>query len=193
MTFKCVRFSVLGVALFFCGCGGHNIGPSTGGIELTNRTAREQIAVDMRLAADKAGLSIRTEDMIVGSRHDLLASLTRVTGEEFDMFAYIALPMESQFSTSVPAGFYHVVVRPPSVIPGGEGSATFRSIDGREVLRDYPVTTHRIKQTRLRRGLHLAVADQKLSLGGCVKCSDGIGWCVITASFALASADTSAE
>jgi hypothetical protein len=154
-------------------------------IETTNLNAKEQFATDLQLAAEKTGHSIYTDDMVFVSRYDVFSALTSISGTEFELFAYISLPEKSPLYAAIPADYYHIVVRPPSGIPGGDGSASFRNSEGHEVLRDYPVKSYKMRETRLRRGLHLAVADQKLTIGGCVECSDGIGWCVIVMSIAL--------
>lgn len=187
------------MTLILTGCGQHSNDLSTRNIESdslnrksaklniesTNMIAKEQFAADLQSAAEKAGLSINTDDMVFASRYDVFSALTSVSGNEYELFAYISLPEKSPLYATIPADYYHIIVRPPREIPGGEASVSFRNGEGHEVLRDYPVENYKMKETRLRRGLHLAVADQKLTLGGCVECSDGIGWCVIVVSIAL--------
>lgn len=120
--------------------------------------ARRLIAHDLRHSARRAGVSIKTNDMIIGSRNDVQVAIAQVTDNTCDMFGYFELPA----SSGLPVDVYEIDIEPAPNFEG-QGRAVFRDTRGQIVLSDVPVLHERIPGGLDRDGLSLAIEAEELS------------------------------
>jgi hypothetical protein len=101
-------------------------------INALHQTARRGIARSMERAAAKAGISIATEEIVLGSRSDVLLIATRAPDQRGPRgFVYFSFPTFACAQT-LPQGFYTVE---PVVFSSGEQLTIFRNLEGQIVAR----------------------------------------------------------